>query len=104
MSYIKPQGSLSWLPSPSEDVVSYRVYQGTPDAPPTYESPSADVGNVVTVQLPIEGLPAVEGQVVFATGAVDRAGNISDLVASEPVLIDVTAPAPVTEVVYSANF
>jgi len=104
MSYIKPQGSLSWLPSPSEDVVSYRVYQGTPDAPPTYESPSADVGNAVTVQLPIEGLPAVEGQVIFAVGAVDRAGNIADLVASEPVLIDVTAPAPVTEVVYSANF
>jgi len=104
MSYIKPQGSLSWLPSPSEDVVSYRVYQGTPDAPPTYESPSADVGNAVTVQLPIEGLPAVEGMVVFAVGAVDKAGNISDLTAAAPVLIDVTAPAPVTEVVYSANF
>ncbi len=103
MALIKPQGSLSWTASTSEDVVSYLVYQGEAGNSPTYESPHVDVGNVTTVQLPLTGLPAGEGPVVFAIAAVDRVGNISDLADVEPVLIDVTPPSPPTDPVYSAT-
>lgn len=100
MALIHPQGALSWIASPSVDVQSYRIYQGSDAEPPTYTSPSVDVGNVTRIQLPITGLPAVEGTVIFAIGAVDGAGNISDLVDAAPVLIDVTAPQPPTDFAY----
>lgn len=104
MALIKPQGKLTWTPSASTDTVGYRVYQGTDINPPTYASPSADVGNVTDASLPIDGLPGVEGMVVFAVAAADASGNLSDLAAAEAVLIDVTAPLPPTEVRYSADF
>ena len=104
MALVKAQGRVSWQPSLSADTVSYRVYQGTDTNPPTYDSPSVDVGNVTEVALPIAGLPGVEGMVVFGVAAVDGAGNQSDLANAEAVLIDVTAPQPPTEVKYSADF
>lgn len=104
MALTKPQGKITWTPSASTDTVSYRVYQGTGGSPPTYDSPSVDVGNVTEAALPIEGLPGVEGVVVFAVAATDAAGNLSDLAAADAVLIDVTAPQPPTDVRYSAVF
>lgn len=103
MALIRPQGSLSWTASTSTDVVSYVVYQSVDSNPPTYTSPSANVGNVLTVQLPIAGLPAVEGEVLFGVASVDSVGNISDIATVVPVLIDVTPPAPPTDVVYTAS-
>lgn len=104
MALIKPQGSLSWTASPSTDVVSYELYQGEQGQAPTYDSPHVDVGNVTSATLPVEGLPMVEGTVIFAVAAVDAAGNKSDLAPVAPVLIDVTPPLPPIDPVYSRDF
>ena len=108
MALIKPQGSLTWTPSPSEDTVSYKLYQSIR---PTLDgsgfdyanTPSVDVGLVTTINLPVPGLPAIPSgtEVRFAVTAVDAAGNESDFAPSEAVLIDVEAPNPPTDVVFS---
>lgn len=105
MALVKPQGILSWTPSESTDVASYVLFQGLEqNGQPTYDSPSIDVGNVTSVTLPIEGLPAVEGTVIFAVAAKDGAGNLSDLTFAAPVLIDVTPPAAPAEITFSRDF
>lgn len=105
MPLIHTQGLLTWKPSLAEDVTSYRVYQGTEDAPPTYDSPSVDVGNVTRVNLPIAGLPTAEGRMIYAVVAVDSVGNVSDLAPlREAIMIDVTPPDAPTEVNYSRDF
>lgn len=106
MALIRPQGILKWQPSVSADVVSYRIYQNAddPNLVPTYDSPFVDVGLVLEARLPIEGLPSVEGDVVFAVAAVDGAGNVSDLTIGDPVLIDVTPPSAPTGLVYETGF
>lgn len=106
MALIRPQGILKWQPSDSADVVSYRIYQNADDPAlePTYNSPFVDVGLVLEAQLPIDGLPPVEGEVVFAVAAVDGAGNVSDLTIGDPVLIDVTPPSAPTGLVYETGF
>lgn len=104
MARIKPQGALTWTLSESADVDHYRVYQGADGNPPTYDSPHADVGNTNTVRLPIEGLPLVEGAVIFAVSAFDATGNESDLRLAEAILIDVTPPAPPTDIAYNPDF
>lgn len=64
MALTRPQGILKWQPSDSADVASYRIYQNADDPAlePTYNSPFVDVGLVLEAQLPIEGLPPVEGR------------------------------------------
>lgn len=106
MALTRPQGILKWQPSDSADVASYRIYQNADDPAlePTYNSPFVDVGMVLEAQLPIEGLPPVEGEVVFAVAAVDGAGNVSDLTIADPVLIDVKPPSAPTNLVYEAGF
>lgn len=106
MALIRQQGILKWQPSDSADVVSYRIYQNADDPAlePTYNSPFVDVGMAMEAQLPIDGLPPVEGEVVFAVAAVDGAGNVSDLTIGEPVLIDVTPPSAPTGLVYETGF
>lgn len=104
MARIKPQGSLSWPASESADVVAYCVYQGADGNPPTYDSPFVVVGNVLSVALPVEGLPPVEGTVIFGVSAIDAAANESDIRPAEAILIDVTPPLPPAEVVYSQDF
>lgn len=106
MALIRPQGILKWQPSDSADVVSYRIYQNAndPNMAPTYDSPFVDVGLALEMRLPIEGLPPVEGNVVFAVAAVDGAGNVSDLTVGVPVLIDVTPPGAPTGLVYETGF
>ena len=104
MALIKPQGSLTWTPSPSEDTVSYKLYQSLDGSGFDYAlTPSANVGLVTTINLPVAGLPAIPSgtEVRFAVTAVDSAGNESDFAPSEAVLIDVEAPQPPTDVVFS---
>lgn len=106
MALTRPKGILKWQPSDSADVVSYRIYQNADDPAfePNYNSPFVDVGLVLEAQLPIDGLPPVEGEVVFAVAAVDGAGNVSDLTVGAPVLIDVTPPGAPTDLVYETGF
>lgn len=105
MALVKPQGTVSWTPSESTDVVSYVLFQELElNGPPTYDSPNIDVGNVTSVTLPIEGLPPVEGPVIFSVAAKDGVGNLSDLTFAAPVLIDVTPPAAPAEITFSRDF
>jgi len=105
MALLKPQGKIKWTASTSADVVGYAISQSTDGNPPTYDSASADVGNVTEVSLPIDGLPGVEGEVMFAVAAIDGAGNRSDFaVVESPVLVDVTAPEPPTAPEFSRDF
>ena len=101
MSLVRPSGSLTWVASTSPDVVGYRVFQSPDGTPLDYSSPAADVGNVTTVELPVAGLPAVEGSVIFGVASVDGVGNVSDIFQIPAVLIDVTPPTPPTDVVYA---
>lgn len=104
MARIRPQGSLSWTASESADVLHYRVYQGADGNPPTYDSPFVDIENVTTAQLPIAGLPAAEGSVIFGITAFDATGNESDIQIAAAILIDVTPPAPPTGIIYNPDF
>ncbi len=108
MALTKPQGKLVFTKSPSEDVVAYVVFQST-TAVVDYNSPNAvvtgiefDEEGVGAITLPVPGLPAVEGLVKFGIAAQDQRGNLADIVAIDPVLIDVTPPAPVSNVEYVA--
>lgn len=104
MARIRPQGSLSWTASDSADLDHYRVYQSADGNPPTYDSPFADVGNVLSASLPIADLPAVEGEAQYAVSAFDAAGNESDLTPAIAVLMDVTPPNPPTDLAYNRDF
>ena len=77
MSLVRPSGSLTWVASTSPDVVGYRVFQSPDGTPLDYSSPAADVGNVTTVQLPVAGLPAVEGSVIFGVGGNSSGDNVA---------------------------
>lgn len=104
MAFLNFKALLSWMAS-ATDGVTYRVYQGTEAEPPTYTSPSVDVGNTTTVHLPLAGLPSVEGRIIYAVGAVDGVGNISDLTPiSEAAVVDLTPPTPPTEVTFARDF
>jgi hypothetical protein len=104
MSYVHPQGKISFTASTSADVVGYRLFQVNEGEVLSYSSPFADIGNVTEVVLPIPGLPAAEGSIVFGIAAMDQAGNLSDITPVAPVLIDVTPPAAPTDPVYSRDF
>lgn len=105
MALVKPQGTVNWTPSESADVASYVLFQELEsNGQPTYDSPHVDVGDVTSVTLPIEGLPPVEGTVIFAVAAKDGVGNLSDLTFAAPVLIDVTPPAAPADITFSRDF
>ncbi len=92
MAKIKPRGKLAWDASDDATTTSYVVFQDTKAI--TYDSPNVDVGKVLTVTLPIAGLPTVEGNIYFGVASSDATGNLSDIVTITPVNIDVTAPLP----------
>jgi len=88
---IKPQGKITWTASASTDVVAYIVYQED-GMPVGYDSPSVNVGNQTSVDLPLAGLPEVESDDVnIGVAAVDHIGNLSDIT-QIVTSIDVTAP------------
>jgi len=101
MALVRPQGSLTFVPSTSEDVASYVLFQGPEGTPLTYESPNVDVGLNTVIQLPVEGLPGIEGNVVYGIAAKDGVGNLSDITQSTPFLVDITPPTAPAELVYS---
>ena len=101
MSQIRPQGVLTFPASSSEDVVGYNLYQSPASEPLTYDSPYVDIGLTTSVQLPVPGLPGIEGEVLYGVAARDGAGNLSDITLALPFLVDVTPPAAPAELVYS---
>lgn len=101
MSLVRPQGTLTFTPSTSEDVVSYVLFQEPEGTPLSYESPNVDVGLNTTIQLPVVGLPGIEGSVVYGIAAKDGVGNLSDITQATPFLVDITPPIAPAELVYS---
>ena len=80
MAYIKPR-TMMWGPSPDPDVVTYVVRWSIPPVVINYDAvvnPGVDVGQVVSVKLPITGMPAIDGNLTIGVTAKDDVGNESD--------------------------
>ena len=88
------QKRVSWNPSASEGLLSYRLYwavNGSVD----YASDHADLGMVTDVVLPddIPSFPWISGQVELGITAVNQSGNESDMTKIKTNL-DFTVPHP----------
>jgi hypothetical protein len=102
MAFIRPQGTVSWEASPSEDVVAYKLYQSVDGSFDYVITPSVNLGLALSAQLPVEGLPPIASgtTVTYAATSVDGAGNESDFIATEAVLIDVEPPLPPASITF----
>jgi hypothetical protein len=71
---------ISWDPSPSPDVIGYRVYWAVNESV-SYESDFVDVGQVTAIVLPddVPFFRRLTGQVEIGITAVSRSGNESDM-------------------------
>jgi hypothetical protein len=71
---------ISWDPSPSPDVIGYRVYWAVNESV-SYESDFVDVGQVTAIVLPddVPFFRRLTGQVEIGVTAVSRSGNESDM-------------------------
>ncbi len=72
---------VSWQPSVSVDVTSYRLYWSK-IGEVNYDSDHADLGNVTEVILPddLPSFPLVEGNIELGVTAIDQGGNESDII------------------------
>jgi len=80
MAYVKPR-KMVWGGSPDPDVVSYVVRWAMPPGLIDYDpavDPGVDVGNVTSVDLPVSGMPSIDGELTIGVTARDDAGNESD--------------------------
>jgi hypothetical protein len=95
--YIKPK-KLSWGKSPDADVVGYKIRWALPADPIEYDptkNAGFDAGNVTSVDLPVAGMPNIDGELKIGLTAVDDVGNESD--PAEGVFpFDFAPPAPPT--------
>jgi hypothetical protein len=71
---------ISWDPSPSPDVIGYRVYWAVNESV-SYESDFVDVGQVTAIVLPddVPFFRRLTGQVEIGVTTVSRSGNESDM-------------------------
>jgi hypothetical protein len=95
------QRQLRFTPSPSPDVVAYRLYFEPAPAPATYESPNADLGlpavdeTTGKAAVDLAGLPGMtttDGTYNLGLVAVDDAGNQSSMEVLADVPLDFIAP------------
>jgi hypothetical protein len=88
------QKRVRWNPSPSEGLLSYRLYWSLDDCV-DYASDHADLGLVTDVVLPddIPSFPWVSGQVELGITAVNQGGNESDMTKIKTSL-DFVVPHP----------
>jgi hypothetical protein len=87
--------TLTWGASVDTDVVGYRLRWAVPPAVIDYSTTYLDLGKVTTIQIPVAGMPSVNGNVTLGLTAVDNAGNESDI-ATITTPFDFIAPAPPT--------
>ena len=73
---------LSWKPSGSPQVIGYKLYWSE-GSEVTYESPSAQLGNVTSVILPddVSTFEPGNGPLEIGLTAIDELGNESDMIA-----------------------
>jgi len=71
---------ISWDPSPSPDVIGYRVYWAANERV-SYDSDFVDVGQVTAIVLPddVPVFPRMRGKMEIGVTAVSRSGNESDM-------------------------
>jgi len=71
---------VSWQPSVSVDVTSYRLYWSKVGEV-SYDSDHADLGNATEVILPddLPSFPLIEGNIKLGITAINEAGNESDI-------------------------
>lgn len=87
------QKKLGWDPSPDADIQSYNVYWAIPPATVDYDSSKLNVGKVTEVNLPLAGMPNIDGNLTIGVAAVDDVGNISDI-SKATLPFDFQAPQP----------
>jgi len=84
---------LRFAPSPSPDVVGYRVYYSADMDISDYETEEfVDVGSETEIDVATLGLP--DGQYWFMAVAYDGKGHLSAGSESGPFVLDLTAPEP----------
>ena len=85
--------SLSFPPSDSPDVVSYKLYMEVAPTPVTYTSPSFDLGNNTTVDLStLPGMTTTDNVYNLGVTAIDDAANESSFSLIDNVPLDFLAP------------
>jgi hypothetical protein len=72
---------IRWEPSGAGEVTGYKLYWSK-DAPVTYGSPSAYLGNVTEAILPdgVPSFPAITGEIHLGITAIDSTGNESGMI------------------------
>lgn len=81
-------------PSPSADVVGYRVRVAPTNTPVTYETAFYETAELDVDVSKIPALKDADGKFDFFVSAFDRVGNESDFAGSPAVDVDFFAPAP----------
>lgn len=94
MAKIKPK-VLSFDPSPSTDVVGYKLYMEVSPTAVNYGSKMIDLGLVTKVDLgALEGMKDSEGVYNIGIIAIDASGNESSMSLLNDVPLDFVAPNP----------
>jgi len=87
--------TISFPPSPSPDVVGYKLYMIESDQELTYESDSWALGNNTEIDLStLDGMTTKDGTYNIGVTAVDDAGNESSMSVLEGVAVDFVSPDP----------
>jgi hypothetical protein len=82
-------------PSPSPDVVGYRLYMSEQPTPLDYSAAVYDLGNVTEIDIStLDGMTTKSGTYDIGIVAVDAAGNESSMSIAEGVIFDFVAPDP----------
>lgn len=96
--YIKPK-KMTWGASPDPDVISYVARWAIPPEVINYDpvvNPGFAMGKVTQCDLPLPGMPNIDGELSIGLTACDDVGNESDPV-EITVPFDFLAPSPPTE-------
>jgi len=103
MSKVK-ELQLSFPPSPSPDVVGYKLYMVESPAVVDYNSESFDLGNNTTIDMAsLPGMTTKDGVYNIGVTAVDDAGNESSMSKADNIPLDFVAPDPVGELSFTSS-
>ena len=95
-SKVMPGKHIAFAPSPSEDVVGYRMYYCSESDELTDESAFIDVGNRTELDIPgeFDQLSQLDGLYKLAMVAYDEEGNFSESGPELVIPLDFVPPEP----------